>query len=256
MLTDFDFSFRDLAISSATKTEMRHKLGVDAFSLVDDDVNLYAGANVIEYFQNKWCDMHCASNLNFSVAKQIAQNIYRMHSDIKHLDSCLIKLNDQLLQAQTQIETELNSVEQELGRSIVLFGKFEEAITDLTKESSRQDYLERRQESMFKLDQLLKRRQEELMLYDAQLNARRQKQHLEIVKREQKLLRERQLVFQQAFEEELQMYKQNGQVNFSANAKNVQPAAAAAADFKLEDISLDIEIEEVDALERFLQEDS
>nr|XP_046911578.1 dysbindin protein homolog [Dermatophagoides farinae] len=241
---DLTTSFRELTIGTIVDSPATYptSLSRDKSNLYDLDVNLYAGADVIEYFQHRWIEIQNETKHNANKAQSVSKHIGQMRSHLKNFNKTTDDLESELDKLAPEIHDSLLEIEHELERSLLLLNKLNEAVICLNKEVIDCDHQQRKDESKQKLDEMLIRRAEDLVIYEAQLRSKYERQEVAILK-------ERQLVFQQAFEEELRLYKEKGLVTESNKLK--EPSDGT----RLEDISLDIDQDEANELEKFLEND-
>lgn len=208
----------------------------------DLDVNLYAGAEIIEHFQNAWNQIQRQMDLNIETKQSIAKHIEEIDSQTKQLMLVGEKLNADLDSIILDIDKSLLEIEKEIQQSSTLLNGLHKAIIELNKQTIDENFKRRKDESKKKLDSMVSRRIEDLALYQAHLYSKQEKKEIEF-------LYERQMVFQQAFEEELRLYKEKG-IILEPTISNSKTSST-----KLEDISFDVSKDEENELEKFLQDD-
>ncbi|KAH9424488.1 Dysbindin [Dermatophagoides pteronyssinus] len=247
---DLQSSLRELTIGTLTSNHSATSTSIDRSDFhrhYDDlsDVNLLAGIDIVDYFQQRWIELQNQTKQNVTNAKHSSKTIQQIKCKFENFNKICDDLETDLDRLVPEICESLLSIEIELEQSLSLVNKLNEAIIGLNKESIDQDFEQRKSESEQKMNQMLVRRAEDLVLYESQLNSKYERQEVEILK-------ERQLVFQQAFEDELRIYKEKGQL-----INNEPPSSSSLSkdETKLEDISLDLDPNEVDELEKFLEND-
>lgn len=286
---DLSASIRDkLLISSATKAEVRHRiLGIPATSIPATlapltptinphatlDVNLAAGSELITHWQNQWAEMHQTGTENGVLARNLTADITEVSSHVVAIRNASSRLLNELLSSLPEVESSLTLVEAEMAKSMALFGALEEAITELEVEVQGRAFAARKEATEERLEEVVTRRTEDLKMLESQYVAREAAKLRAAAEREAQALQERQAVFQAAFEEELKRYKEKKVVSEVEDVdkkeeekgdKSYQPISEdkdeengdvveAGLDV-LADISLDVDKEEVDALESFLAE--
>lgn len=242
----FWFSFRELTIGAIVDSPATSPTSSSSSSRTYDksnlDVNIYAGADVIEYFQHRWIEIQNETKQNVSKAKTASQHIDQMYCHLENFKKIYNNFESEFDKFASEICDSMLEIEHELESSLSLLNKLDEAIICLNKEMIDCDYQQRKYESKQKMDELVIRKAEDLVLYEAQLSSKYERQEVAILK-------ERQLVFQQAFEEELCLYKEKGLILESNKPKE------SADGTRLEDISLDIDQNEAIEFEKFLEND-
>lgn len=255
ILIVFSLSIREsLQISNYAKAEMRHRFGIipTAGSVDSLNVNLDAGADMIDYYQYRWQQLHELSQENAKKSIQITSALTEIDCDVQRLHSATNKLIDELSSI-PDLEQSINAIELEIERSMPLLNLFEDAITELNNQAISMDYEHHIMESEQKISNLVRRREDDIRLLESHYIAKEEQKIREKAEREALLLREKQDIFQKAFEDQLQAYKLgniNDDNDVRSNLNNDENL-----DKKLAEISLDIAKEEVDALEKFLQDD-
>lgn len=216
------------------------------------EVNLHAGVDLMQYFHTRWSQLHEQAHRNASDADRLSGRVGRIEADCAKLCEEASSVALQLDGLSEDIQCELTLLSQQLAQAEVCLWSLEEAITDLGRQATDWSYAQRKQDSAERVRQAASRKCDELAQYDCQLKCRRERRLAESARREETVLRERQLVFQMAFEEEVRLYREKGHsTGLATPAQNAPPDEP-----RLEDVSLDIAVDEVDALERFLEGDS
>lgn len=168
------------------------------------NVNLYAGCDLLEYFHHQWRKLHQSNLDNQKLAEQAADELHQVEQYTNDMCRAMQKLNDELSNLDG-MHQQLSSIEAELGRTFHYLDKLSEAVGVLQCEQAQLEAEQQKQEAQARLDKTIENRTRQLDDYRRQLLTEHEEN-------ERRMLKERETVFQQAFEEELQLYKEKGQL--------------------------------------------
>lgn len=236
-----------LGLNESLSSSRSSSLSLSApFQLTDgvpSHLNVAAGCSLLAKYEDDWQQIHGANEKNAEKAAQIANQISGIQDQASHQHRIMSELNSSLagiptliaqLQASSQV---LNSLE-EMGKQLEIEL---EKLEDLCEECELQEFI---LEQQFQLSRHKQKKLNELEQYRQQIA---QKHQSKIKDQEQTLLklqRERQAVFDDAFREDMEEYKQRGQLT------KIQTTSNKLA---LEEVVLEAnEVETKDALEQFL----
>ncbi|KMZ00454.1 dysbindin protein homolog isoform X1 [Drosophila simulans] len=236
-----------LGLNESLSSSRSSSLSLSApFQLTDgvpSHLNVAAGCSLLAKYEDDWQQIHGANEENAEKAAQIANQISGIQNQASHQRRIMSELNSSLagiptlitqLQASSKV---LNSLE-EMGQQLEIEL---EKLEDLCEECELQEFI---LEQQFQLSRHKQKKLNELEQYRQQIA---QKHQTKIKDQEQTLLklqRERQAVFDDAFREDMEEYKQHGQLT------KIQTTSNKLA---LEEVVLEAnEVETKDALEQFL----
>ncbi|EDW46550.1 dysbindin protein homolog [Drosophila sechellia] len=236
-----------LGLNESLSSSRSSSLSLSApFQLTDgvpSHLNVAAGCSLLAKYEDDWQQIHGANEENAEKAAQIANQISGIQNQASHQRRIMSELNSSLagiptLIAQLQASSKvLNSLE-EMGQQLEIEL---EKLEDLCEECQLQEFI---LEQQFQLSRHKQKKLNELEQYRQQIA---QKHQTKIKDQEQTLLklqRERQAVFDDAFREDMEEYKQHGQLT------KIQTTSNKLA---LEEVVLEAnEVETKDALEQFL----
>ncbi|KAH8328632.1 hypothetical protein KR067_011733 [Drosophila pandora] len=206
-------------------------------------LNVAAGCGLLAKYEDDWQKIHVANEENAEKATAIANQISGVQQKasnqrkiISELNSSLAGIPSLILQLKASTKT-LQSLE-ELGNQLEVEL---EKLEDLCEECELQEFM---LEQQFQLSRHKQKKLNDLEQYRQKIATQHQ---TKIQDQEQKLLkmqRERQAVFDDAFRNDMEEYKQHGQLT------KIQTTGNST---KLEEVVLEpTEVEAQDALEQFL----
>ncbi|XP_039488015.1 dysbindin protein homolog [Drosophila santomea] len=236
-----------LGLNESLSSSRSSSLSLSApFQLTDgvpSHLNVAAGCSLLAKYEDDWQQIHGANEENADKAAKIACQISGIQNKASHQRRIISELNNSLagiptliaqLQASSQVLNSLKEMGQQLEVEL-------EKLEDLCEECELQEFI---LEQQFQLSRHKQKKLNELEQFRQQIA---QKHQSKIKDQEQTLLklqRERQAVFDDAFREDMEEYKQHGQLT------KIQTTSNKLA---LEEVVLEAsEVETKDALEQFL----
>lgn len=230
------------------------------FTQIDSSqINLNAGSELMDYFQRKWISLHEQTELNLNKAQAVKEGIDQLDDYNNKLCHSMQTLVDQV-STFDNVLLEIDLIEKEMVKTCSLLSKMENAITDLSKLSIQQEFEQKRKSQLEHLEQLIHGHNDELRLYEQGLKEAVTLKQIEQRKKEEQILRERQSVFQSAFEEEIKLFKEKGHLPSKSDGKDLSTNSQSRNDSEpsssetLENISLEIDPNDVDEFEQFLKD--
>ncbi|KAL7301021.1 dysbindin protein homolog [Trichogramma pretiosum] len=175
------------------------------------NVNYDAGADVLHHFQMEWNNMHELAEENAQKAQEADALIATIHEKIELQWNSIAILNN-TLSSIPKINSDIQALMDQIGTLQEMFEEVENAIFEV---EDLQEILDLQSSQLDHRFQLALYKEKKL----AELKNIREKyanEHLEKVSRheraQEKLLRERQNTFDEAFREEIKEYKKTGSV--------------------------------------------
>ncbi|XP_017840969.1 dysbindin protein homolog [Drosophila busckii] len=231
------------SFTSSLNSTSTHSLTGNLADGVPVQLNVAAGCNLLAKYEDDWQVMHTANEENAARAASVATQITAVEhrasmqrATINDLNSCLAKLPELVTKLKASVAT-LQSMKK-LGEQLEIEL---EKLEDLCEECELQEFM---LEKQFELSRHKQNKLNSLEQYRQQIAA----QHQEKIRAHEQHLRqiqkERNAVFDNAFQGDLQEYKQHGQLTkIQTKANNLS----------LEEVVLEHSDEEAkDALEQFL----
>lgn len=205
--------------------------------VINDKINVNSGASILEHFQKQWEELHQQNEENAKNAEEAAQVIDEISKEIKK-NNDNIKLLTQLLATSglsESISNCLNSVTH-------LYESAELVETDLIKLEEVIDEIEfqkMKSQHRYHLQQYEQRKEDTFQKVKATLEMEHTNRVKEYEASKQKMLKERQKVFNDAFKSDIETYKSLGTVPKNDQISNKNGAI-------LEEIELDFDQNELD----------
>ncbi|KAF7493105.1 hypothetical protein SSS_08200 [Sarcoptes scabiei] len=222
-----------------------HQYQCDNYNL---DVNLDAGCEFIYYFQENWSKIKTQSTENVKKAQTIDNHLTDLNNDFeKFLEN--ISQFDQLYEhLLPEITSDLDIVENELKMTNKMIDEMQKLILEMQKNNLRKRFDQQRIESIENHNKILAMKSDSLAKYESDLFQKKELRKLQE-------LQERQSVFQEAFEDEIRTYKKK---NSMRNQHQVNDGGVDGYlqnfQSKLEEISIEIDQNDADELEKFLSD--
>lgn len=209
----------------------------ESSTVIKDTINLNAGANILQHFQNQWEEIHKLNEENAKNADDAAKMIDQISHEIKST-----KENVKLLTNLVSNSNLTENISNCLKEVQTLYKTAESVESDLIKLQELIDEVEfqkLKSQHQYHLTQYKKRKEENFEKMEAAMKFEHSKKIEDYEAQKKKILEERQKVFQDAFKSDLETYKNLGTIpkNSEMNKRN------AAI---LEEIELDFDQNELD----------
>lgn len=207
-------------------------------------INQYAGAKLLDHFQNQWVEIHNSNEENARAAENVATEINNISEKIttskKNIDLIThVLTNSNLISNITQC---LNQVKELYGVSESL----ERKLVHLEDLLDQAEFEKMTKQHRFHLDNYKERKQETLNKLSSTLEEEYKKKVEQHDNKKKLILEERQKVFQEAFKSDIEVYKSLGTIPKLEIPKNQNGAL-------LEEIQLDFDQNE---LEKFFNDEN
>lgn len=238
---DLSASFRNLATGEgqASKSKKQNYKGI----------SLNAGADLLHHYQQLWAELHENDATNAKKAEEVDTTLGNLHSYcFEHL-SLIRQLNTQFA-ALPQLQTSILDLMGKIGELEGVFEEVEDALMNLEDVIEIQELQERQLDHRFQLAMYKEKKLADFEDMKVKLGEEHALKVLQYEKKQEAILKERQNIFQEAFEEEIQEYKVHG---IKELRKRISSTSSAEASVSLEDIDLG---DDVSALDEFLGEDT
>ncbi|XP_055911742.1 dysbindin protein homolog [Eupeodes corollae] len=175
---------------------------------IPPEINIAAGAELLQKYEDAWINTYEANKANVEVAKNITETIDRLQ---QRMQTRQVNINDMMtcLAGLPTIEANLKASLEKFNQIEALGFAVEEKIADLLNVTQMLD----RQELIIQMN--LEAKCKEMIELEAQQQKEATEQRLKIQKEEEKLKQlqqERQAVFDDAFQSDMQAFKQTGGV--------------------------------------------
>lgn len=211
---------------------------------VKGDVNYNAGAHVLHKYQSQWSELHKLAEENAVKAQELDNIIDCLHttfekqwSDVSHVATTLA--------AVPQLLTSVQQLMEQIGALQELFEDVEGALFQLEDMVETQDLQERQLDHRFQFALYKEKKLAELEAVRVSLASEHADKVVQHELRQQKLLRERQDAFGQAFQQDIQEFKLSGSL---PKVKNISVARGPS----LEEVTL--EPADTEELDKFLND--
>jgi len=201
-----------------------------------------AGEDLLDYYQAAWEGVHLAGEQAARQADRCDRLVSQVHAEYEKQWRHVSLLSSLLAQV-PEINAELEKTMQCLGDLESVFSEAEVALLALEETIDARDAQERQLEQRFQLAIYQERRRQELEEMGAKLDLQHQRRLKEVEMRNRVVSRDRQQVFQEQFEYDINQYKTKGLL---------QVPSRRPTDVSLESIDLN---EDDSNLETFLRED-
>ncbi|XP_054165453.1 dysbindin-like [Oppia nitens] len=245
---DLSSSIKSLAtpISPEAKQEVRTKLGFHR-NAHKFKVNLNAGADLLHRYQTQWQEVHEINERNAKLADEVYKAIDLVDSQTKREKNVINEFISQLTSLPQLIES-MEAIEKDLIKTKNDFIKVEQLLTKLQDMKEIEEIDKIKIDHKFKLEAYKDQNIANLDAIRVKFAVQYTQRVHEFERQQQSVLKERQQAFQKAFEEELHLYKTQGKI---------EPKVTNNSDINnvcIEDIDIETEKSDNDALEEFLQE--
>ncbi|CAG0914980.1 unnamed protein product [Notodromas monacha] len=230
-------SFKGLSVGEVNKFKAR------SGSTVNANFDPNCGADLLHHYQTEWAGIHVATESNAGKARSIDRQICDLHSWLESQWETIHQLNRHL----AALPGLVDMVDQALESIGILQGLFEEvedAMMHLEDIQETQALREKQLDHRFQFALYKEKKLGNLKDLRSCL-AREHAENLRLQQeREEIALKERQAVFKQAFEEEIEDYKRSGRLRQLDHSDH-------ASRLKLEDVTVE---EDTSALDSFLED--
>ena len=218
----------------------------------DADFNHFTGKEMLEYFQECWSEQNKLSVKNAQFADSVRGELEKIDENIVRLHRSFHTFANDSNEIMS-LDRALNDVENEITKSFRLCCALEDALTDLDKEFESLDFRMRERESEKRLEEITQRREDDLVVLKAQFETIIAQKRKDKENREAEISRERQRVFQEAFEEEVARYKSGTLPTKNKRNCDILNTVSGQQDLHSQLLNIDVaDDEEVAALESFL----
>lgn len=190
-----------------------------------------AGADLLHHYQKQWEEMHNFDAENAKRAEEVDALIGNLHKQCEQELAAIRQLNSQL-KALPALQSSIMMLMGKIGELEGIFEEVEDALINLEDTIETQELQERQLDHRF---QLALYKEKKLADFEA-LRAKLAEEHAhniaEFERRQKEILKERERTFKEAFEEDLQQYRQHGRV------ERVSSCSSADSQVLLENIEL------------------
>lgn len=209
----------------------------DASIVTRDKVNLNAGGSILQHFQKHWEELHKNNEENAKLADNVAKTIDQITREIN--------VNKENIKALTQLVSNSNLTEnisnclQAVSTLYETATNVEDGLIKLEQLIDEVQFQKLKSQHGYHLVQYEKRKEENFDKLKVSLELEHSKKVKEYEISKQKILEERQKVFQDAFKSDLETYKNLGMIPKNDQVKKKNGAI-------LEEIELDYDQSELD----------
>ncbi|XP_022248466.1 dysbindin-like isoform X3 [Limulus polyphemus] len=200
---DLTSSLRNLTVGDPKnfKTHVRGKKGA----------SLNAGADLLHYYKSQWEELHRTSEENAEAAEDVAYRISDLNKFCRQEQDLMKQFNYQLSLAPGLHSSVMNLMGR-IGELQGLFEEVESSLLNLENVLETQALQEKQLDHRFQLALYKEKKLAAFEELKVKLAQEHSKKVQEFEMRQQKVLKERQEAFREAFEEEMQHYKIHGRV--------------------------------------------
>lgn len=209
----------------------------ESSTVIKDKINLNAGANILQHFQNQWEELHKLNEENAKSAENTAVMIDEISQKIKTTKENVKLLTN--LVSNSNLTENISSCLKAVKTLYETASNVEDGIVQLQQLIDEVEYQNLKSQHQYHLAQYKKRKEESFEKMEASAKLEHSKKIEEYEVKKKKILEERQKVFQDAFKSDLEAYKNLGTI-----PKNSEINKGNAA--ILEEIELDFDHNELD----------
>ncbi|KAI1297210.1 Dysbindin -like protein [Halotydeus destructor] len=203
-----------------------------------------AGAELLSRYQSQWHDLHSGTQVNAKMADEVGHIITDVHAKLDHKLIAISEF-DSLVSSVLTVSESIRNIDSDLQAALTLVSSLEQVIDEFELRQEVEDRDRMQLDAKYKLALYKERRAREFEQFREEL----ERKHLDSVKRLELAmkdkLKERQEAFDQAFKEDIDQFKQLGKVERSHHVQS---------DVRLEEVDVEPEPEDKDALDDFLKD--
>lgn len=209
----------------------------ESLTVINDKINLNAGANILQHFQKQWEELHKLNEENAKNAEDAALLIEEISQKIKTTKENVNLLTN--LVSNSNLTENLSSCLKAVKTLYKTANSVEDDLIQLEQLIDEVEYQKLKSQHQYHLTQYEQRKEETFEKMEASVKLEHSKKIEEYEAKKEKILEERQKVFQDAFKSDLEIYKNLGSI-----PKNNEINKGNAA--ILEEIELDFDHNELD----------
>ncbi|XP_045483388.1 dysbindin protein homolog [Harmonia axyridis] len=199
-------------------------------------INYEAGSEILDYFRNEWSSLHNASEDNAKKAAEVAEIIDTIQTRIKKTENDLETITDIL--TGSNLTNNINEAHVKINDLLNLCDTVEKGLIEFERTVDEIEFQDMKKRHAYHLTKYEERKEESLKLLQLKLEEERNEELAKIELERVEKMKERQKVFQEAFQNDLELFKTLGQI--PRLELNQQSSAL------LEEIQIDYNMEELD----------
>ena len=211
---------------------------------------LDAGADILHRYQVQWSKIHEETVLSSKTLSEIEEAIAKITKDVIKRGKIITEFNS-LLQSLPSLEADIDTIEQDLRKTIDSLQSLEEVI-DAKQECLFDNELRKRFDTQYVLKIHEQRLDREFAKISKSMSKEHSKRVEEVKKAHDLKIQEKQRQFQAAFEKEVMQYKTRKEMKKSSSDLET---ASVSPTSTLEDIIVEADEADQETLEKFLQEE-
>ncbi|XP_018562640.1 dysbindin [Anoplophora glabripennis] len=171
-------------------------------------INLYAGADILQHFQNQWEELHQINEDNAKKAEIVAQDITKITSNITCSKENLSLITHIL--SNSNLPGNIGNCLENIKSLYTLSDKIESGLIDLENLIDEIEFEKLKVQHQFHLQQYELRKEESLESFKNTLEENHTRKVAEYEAKKKSVMEERQKAFQDAFKSDLEVYKSLG----------------------------------------------
>ncbi|XP_056642314.1 dysbindin protein homolog [Diorhabda sublineata] len=200
-------------------------------------INVNAGAEILAHYQNNWEELHGINEESAEKAEKLADEIEKISTFVSDNKKNLEFINNTVLYS--KLSSSISKCLEDIQRLYESSENIEKKLIKLEDLIDEADFNKMKNRHVYHLEQYKMRKDESLTNLTAELKVKHLKKVEEYELSKKELLKERQQVFQDAFKNDLEIYKNSGIVPGQIQNKRRNGAL-------LEEIQLDYDQKELD----------
>lgn len=174
----------------------------------NETINLYAGADILQHFQNQWEDMHQINEHNAKKADGVAQEISKVTSRITASKENLSLITHII--SNSNLCGNITNCLENIKTLYTLSDKIERDLINLENLIEEIEFEKLRVQHQYHLQQYELRKEESLESFKNTLEEAHSKKVAEYEAKKKNVMEQRQKTFQDAFKSDLEIYKSLG----------------------------------------------
>ncbi|XP_011501786.1 PREDICTED: dysbindin protein homolog [Ceratosolen solmsi marchali] len=174
-------------------------------------VNYDAGADILHHFQMEWNNLHELSEENAQKAQEADALITTIHEKLEFQWNCMSALNSSLAEI-PKINNTVETLINKIGSLQEKFDELNNAIFELEDLHEVLDFQKNQIDHKLQLALYQEKKLSEFNLIKEKLASEHAAKVLEYEQEQEKILKERQDTFEEAFKEQIKEYKQTGYI--------------------------------------------
>ncbi|KAK9890961.1 hypothetical protein WA026_013299 [Henosepilachna vigintioctopunctata] len=208
----------------------------------EDPVNFDAGADILDHFKNEWELFHETNENNTKKASKVAESVKEIHANLTK-EKNNVKVITEVL-TNSNLISNINGIDKQIRQLYDLCENVEKSLITLENVIDEIDFQKMKNQHKYHLMKYKERKTENLRALELKLKDQKADELKQLEIENSKKMEERQQVFQEAFRNDLELFKSLGQIP-KVELSRKQPSAL------LEEFQVDVDENE---LNQFFEE--